>query len=132
MIIYHGTAGHGNGLVDAMGGFGMKGPIRKAVFTEDSHYISAVEIYHYVNKHFEGDDKKHYVLLPEKDISEKRKIKSSLVLKNCMKFHMMAFHPDGSVQTKVNMCSCAECLQGDFIDCLLERGTMMSSGQLSR
>ena len=28
------------------------------------------------------------------------------------------------------MCLCAECLQGDFIDCLLEPGTMMSSGQL--
>ena len=43
---------------------------------------------------------------------------------------MIAFHPNGSVQTKVNMCSCTECFQGDFIDCLLEPGTMMSSDQL--
>ena len=53
----------------------MKGPIRKAVLTEDFHCSSAEEIYHHVNRLFEGDDKKHYVLLTEKDISEKRKIK---------------------------------------------------------
>ena len=100
-----------------MSGFGVKGPIRKAVLTEDFHCSSGEEIYHHVNRLFEGDDKKHYVLLTEKDISEKRKIKSSLVLKDCMKFHMITFHPNGSVQTKVNMCSCAECLQGDFIVC---------------
>ena len=130
MIIYYGAAGHGKGLVGAMSGFGVKGPIRKAVLTEDFHYSHAEETHHYINKLFKGDDKKHYVLLTEKDISEKRKIKLSLVLKDCMKFHMIAFHPNGSVQTKVNMCSCTECFQGDFIDCLLEPGTMISSGQL--
>ena len=75
-IVYYGTAWHGMSLLDGMSGFGMKGPIRKAVITEDFHYSSTEEIYHYLNKLFEGDDKKHYVLLTEKDISEK-KIKSS-------------------------------------------------------
>jgi len=130
VLVYYGAAGHGKGLVDAMSGFGVKGPLRKAVVTEDFHYSSAEEIYNYVSKLFESDEKKQYILLSEEEIADRRKTKSPLVLKDCIKFHMIAFHPDSSVQTKVNMCSCDECLEGDFIDCLLEPGNMMSSGQV--
>ena len=53
---------------------------------------------------------------------EKRKQKTALVIKDCLKLHMVAFHPDGSIQTKVNICSCDECITGDFINCTLELG----------
>lgn len=44
----------------------MKGPIKKAVFIENFHYSSVEEIYHFINKFFKGNGKKHYVLLTEK------------------------------------------------------------------
>ena len=79
---------------------------------------------------FQSDIKKHYYLLSESEIEEKRKAKGTLVLKDCQKFHMTAFHLNGSVQTKVNMCSCDDFLKGNFIDCLLKPGNMLSHGQL--
>ena len=79
---------------------------------------------------FQSDDKKHYYLLSESEIEEKRKTKAPLVLKDCQKFHMIAFHPNGSVQTKVNMYSYDDCLKGNFIDCLLEPGNVLSRGHL--
>ena len=51
---------------------------------------------------------------------EKRKQKTTLVIKDCLKLHMVAFHPDGSIQTKVNIRSYDECMRGDFINCTLE------------
>ena len=35
VIVYYGASGHRKGLVDAMSGFGVKGPLRKAVLTQD-------------------------------------------------------------------------------------------------
>ena len=74
-----------------MSGFDVKDPIRKAVFIENFHYSSVEEIYHFVNKFFKGNGKKHYVLLTEKDISQKRKTRQSLVLKDCMEFTSLPF-----------------------------------------
>ena len=37
---------------------------------------------------------------------------------------MICFFPDGSIQTKVNICSCNFCLQGDFISCTTEKGNI--------
>ena len=33
------------------------------------------------------------------------------------KKHMIPFFPDGSVQTKINICSCEEHLKGEFVKC---------------
>ena len=35
---------------------------------------------------------------------------------------MISFSPDVSVQTKINICSCEECLKGVFIKCSYEAG----------
>ena len=43
---------------------------------------------------------------------------------------MIPFHPNGSVQTKVNMYSHDDWLKGNFIDCLLEPGNVLSCGHL--
>ena len=35
VIVYYGVSGHGKGLVDAMSGFGVKGPLRREVITSN-------------------------------------------------------------------------------------------------
>ena len=44
LISYFGPSGHGKGLVDATSGFGVKGPLKKAVINNDFSYRSAEEI----------------------------------------------------------------------------------------
>ena len=62
VIVYYGASGHGKGLVDAMSGFGVKGPLRKAVITSDLHFTNAAEICNYLDELFKDDNKKHYYL----------------------------------------------------------------------
>ena len=61
---------------------------------------------------------------------EKRKQKTTLVIKDYLKLHMVAFHPDGSIQTKVNIRSYDECMRGDFINCTLEVGVKICHGNV--
>ena len=82
-MMYFVRAGHGKGFVDAMSGFGVKGPLWKAVVTENLSYSSSEEIHSYLQQLFQSDDKKHYYLLGESEIEEKRKTKAPLVLKEC-------------------------------------------------
>ena len=42
IIIYFGVSGHGKGLVDAMSGFGMKNPLRKAMITNNAYFQAAM------------------------------------------------------------------------------------------
>ena len=44
VIVYYGASGHGKGLVDAMGTFGVKRPVLKAVLTQNFKYNSAKDI----------------------------------------------------------------------------------------
>ena len=41
IIIYYGVSGHGKGLVDAMGAFGVKSPLTRAVITQNLEYSCA-------------------------------------------------------------------------------------------
>ena len=134
VIAYYGASGHGKGLVDAMSGFGVKGPIRKAVITEDFHY----EFFHYecacdivllLKNLFHDDPHKQYFELSTDEIStiDETILKSV----NIMKHHMVSFFPDGSVQIKINMCSCENCLIGDFINCMFDPGVQVCSKLLA-
>ena len=38
---------------------------------------------------------------------------------------MISYFPDGSIQTKQHLCSCAECVVGNFIDCNLNPGVKL-------
>ena len=60
VLTYYGASGHGKGLVDAMSGFGVKGPIHKAVITENFHYDSAEDIHAYLVDLFHGDSNKSF------------------------------------------------------------------------
>ena len=39
-----------------------------------------------------------------------------------MKLHMISYFPNESIQPKVNIFSCASCIEGEFISCLIEKG----------
>ena len=38
---------------------------------------------------------------------------------------MISYFPDGSIQTKQHLCSCAECVVRKFIDCYLNPGVKL-------
>ena len=122
-LIAYGVTGHGKGLVDAMSGFGVKGPLSRAVILEDFTYNSAEDIHTYMKKKFENDNLKHHFLLDKESIDDERKKKSALKIKNCIEKHMIAFFPDGSIQTKINLCSCDKCMLGLFTECPYEQGS---------
>ena len=111
-LMYYGVSGHGKGLVDNMSAFEVKNFLRKAVLTDNFSYNKASDIYNYFIKHFEQDPQKKYFLLESETIYEKQSQKKTYYIKNCRSRHMICFHPDGSVQTKQNTCSCHNCIQG--------------------
>ena len=59
------------------------------------------------------------------EISKHREDKQPLPIKFCREKHMISFFPDSSIQTKVNLCSCLECLKGNFIGCSYESGKII-------
>ena len=103
LISYFGPSGHGKGLVDAMSGFGVKGPLKRAVINNDFSYRSAEEIYTMLNSHFANCEWKHYKLITLDEFEEQSKKKSALPIPKCQEKHMFAFFPDGSLQAKINM-----------------------------
>ena len=60
VIVYYGVSGHGKGLVDAMSGFEVKGPLRREVITSDLNYSNASDIHKFLTNKFHADNKKHY------------------------------------------------------------------------
>ena len=130
IIVYYGASGHGKGLVDAMSGFGVKGPLRKAVVTEDFFYNSAEEIHTFLTNRFTDDHNKHYFLVNSDITSVKRELKVARTIDSCQKLHMIAFNADGTIQKKVNLCSCEMCLTGDFLRCPIEAGVKISYGNM--
>ena len=65
-VWYYGVSGHSKGIADAMSGFGVKGPLRKPVVTEDLFYDNANNILIYLNSQFsKGSTKMHYEITSE-------------------------------------------------------------------
>ena len=40
---------------------------------------------------------------------------------------MICFYPNGTIQTKVNVCSCQFCFEGDFLSCATEKGKILTN-----
>ena len=127
VIIYFGASGHGKGLVDAMSAFGVKGPLSKAVLTvERFKYKSSEDIFTYLRTLFKDDKQKKYYNIEATDIATVRRDDCSpLSIPGCMNYHMICFNTDGSLLTKNNICSCDDCLQGNFLNCDTETGTLI-------
>ena len=123
IFAFYGTYGHGKGLVDAMSSFGVKSLLRTAVLLEDFSYISSIDIMNYLTNHFQNDQNKEYFLITQEEISNNREpIKGWFKIKGCIAMHMI-FFPNGEIQTKRHICSCKQCVTGNFIDCSCEPGT---------
>ena len=95
IICYFGVSGHGKGLVDAMSGFGVKGPLRKAVVTEDLHYDSAQDIVSYLLELFKDDPYKIHFELNPQEIHSVDKI--AVTITNVQKQHMLCFLTSGTI-----------------------------------
>ena len=112
-----------------MNAFGVKNILRKAVLTENFSCNKASDIYDYLIKHLEQDPHKKYFLLESGTVYAKESQKKTCYIKNCRSCHMICFHPDWSVQTKQNICSCHNCIQGRFITCIEEKGSFLRNKQ---
>ena len=129
IVTFYGTSGHGKGLVDAISSFGVKAPIHRTVLTEDFSYLNAQNIYDYLTQFFQNDSKKHYYLIEKNEIeAKKERIEGPYRIQNCRPLDMISYFPDGSIQTKQHLCSCAECVVGNSIHCLSNLGAQIFSG----
>ena len=89
------VSGHGKGLVDAMSGFGVTGPLRKAVVTEDLHYDSVQDIVSYLQELFKDDPYKIHFELNIQEIHSVDKV--AVKITNVQKQHMLCFLLSGNV-----------------------------------
>ena len=119
VIIYYGVSGHGKGLVDAISGLGVKGPLRK-VWCEDFSYFCA-DITKYLVAKFVDDDTKHHVHLKSCKIRKNRDNKNFLTINWCMQLDVIWFSPNGNVNAKANLWSCDACIECKFFESLVEK-----------
>ena len=122
IIVYYGVPSHGKGLVDAMSWFGVKSPLRRVVITSNFCYKNYLDFCNYLTETFSSNDKKHYFVLDLETIAKRREDKQSLPIKLYREKYMISFSPDHSMQTKIYIWSCEECLKGAFTKCSYEAG----------
>ena len=91
VLVYYGVSCHGKGLVDAMSAFRLKGPLWRAVATSDFSYSTSKDIYDFLINKYHNDEIKHYFLIDKDEITEKRKSKPLLIIKDCMEKHVSVF-----------------------------------------
>ena len=71
---------------------------------------------------FKDDRTKFYIILTSEDIKSFKNDNSPLITKGYRKFHRLRFFPDGSIRSKINICSGKSCIAGEFVSCLIEKG----------
>ena len=125
VVWYYGVSGHSKGLVDVMSGFGVKGPLRKAVVTEDLFYDHANDILTYLNSQFSKDSMKMHYEITSEEINSVTS--STVIIKDVRKQCIIAFYPGGRIYVKENACSYCECLHGDLLNCQFEPGQQDNS-----
>ena len=99
----------GQGLVNAMSGFGLKTPLRKATVTEDVFYDSAQKAYEFISDKMEDDESKIYECLEitTEDPDEQ------ILIPGSRKGHMISYFQSGEIQIKEEICSCDFCYDGN-------------------
>ena len=95
--------------MDAMSAFGVKSPLSRAVITKNLHYNSAEDIHQPLSDLFKDDKTKFYTILTSEDIESFKNDNSPLIIK-------------GSIWSKIKICSCKSCIEGEFVSCLTEKG----------
>ena len=116
IVVYYGPAGHGRGLVDGMSSWGVKTPLRKHIIIADWFWYTSSELVNMFIERGFSSDTRHYTEIAVEEMSGYATVKPRPV-QGCTKFHMMAFHPDGSIFTREDLCDCDSCIDGKFSEC---------------
>ena len=112
-VYYYCVKGHGKGLVDAVSGFRLKTPSRRAIVTEDAFCDSAQKVYEFISEKMKDDESKIYECLEitTEDPDEQ------ILIPGSRKGHMISYFQSGEIQIKEEICSCDFCYDGNFISC---------------
>ena len=113
----------------------VKGPLLKAAITHNFKYNSAKDIYQYMKEFFKEENQKIYFHVPvEETVNCRCEEIKPVPIPGCVKesHHMICFKPDGTILTKVNICSCSDCLEGNFLDCCVEKGRLVMIGDKAK
>ena len=98
-----------------MSSFGVKNVLRKDIVTYKAFFNKREEVVDYLKikcPHFS------YTHLPSDDLVKLRiENKESMIVKDCMKQHLMVFTKNEPVLCKEYMCSCSSCLEFNFKEC---------------
>ena len=101
IIFFHGEAGHGKGLIDAMAWFGCKGPLWKEIVTNDTRFSNTDEMHSFLSKNLESDPSKKYFLISELNTADKRKEgQEEQKIKDSSRAHAISFNRDGQTFQK--------------------------------
>ena len=111
----YGAAGNGKGAIDGMSSFGVKNVLRKDIVTHDVFFNKSEEVGDYLQIKCPQSS---YTHLPSDEVVKSRIENSeSLIIKDCMKQHLMVFTANEPVLCKEYLCSCTSCLEFNFQEC---------------
>ena len=109
IIRTYGAAGHGKGAIDGMSSFAVKNVLRKDIVNHDVFFNKSEEAVDYLEikrPHFS------YTYLPSDDVVKSRiENNESMIIKECMKQHLMVFTKNEPILCKEYLCLCSLCLE---------------------
>ena len=86
-----GAAGHGKRAIDGMSSFGVKNILRKEIVTNNIFFNKSEEVIDYLSHKCPQFNYEH---IPSEDVVKSRIMqKDSIIIRNCMKQHLMVFTP---------------------------------------
>ena len=110
IIRTYGAAGHGKGAIDGMSSF--ENVLRKDIVIHNISFNKSEEVVDYLEikcPHFS------YTHLPSDDAVKSRiENNKSMIIKDCMKQHLMVFTKNEPVLCKEYLCSCSSYLEFNF------------------
>ena len=109
----------------------VEGPLLKAAITDHFKQNSVKDIYQYMKELFKEDNQKIYFHVPvEETVNRRCEEIKPVPIPGCVKesHHIICFKLDGTILTKVNIYSCSDCLEGNFLDCCVEKGRLVMTG----
>ena len=107
-----------------MKAFVVKNPLKRLVIWDKFECDSSFGIFDRLRA--QHTDKQNWLChhIDVDELRQKRQAIESLSLKGSSKLHMMRFHLDGAIMAKENICSCKQCIKGDLLNCVSERGQL--------
>ena len=113
IIRTYGAAGHGKGAIDGMSSF--ENVLRKDIVIHNVSFNKSEEVVDYLEikcPHFS------YTHLPSDNVVKSRiENNESMIMKDCMKQHLMVFTKNEPVLCKEYLCSCNSYLEFNFKEC---------------